>query len=158
MKLRTIFSALLLTQLGACSYIINDYVPQADIDADKARIDFFAQTSKNEKEYVRLLCWNKRPSDVLSIRNIDAGEHNLYFYATVVESKYTPLVAIGRLDASLKGGKRYSLLQSRQNENMKIWLAESDTGVLASDIINVKLEAPKPLGNSVIENCKEGTI
>lgn len=161
MKFRTLSSIFLLAQLAACSSFSQLTVPQAEIASNEARVDFYAQQWENEEEFVRLMCWNQRPSDEFRIRNISAGEHVLFVTAAVVNSgtrQKNRREAVVRLDADLEGGKRYSFAQSRKGDRMKVWIQETQTGLLASHVIDVEIGVPNFVGNSRLEQCKEGTV
>ncbi|MCZ8528138.1 hypothetical protein [Alteromonas sp. PRIM-21] len=161
MKRRAFLSALLLSQLAGCSTISELAIPQASISSDEARVDFYAQQWENEEEFVRLMCWNQRPSDDIRVRDLSAGEHTLFVIATVKNSGVRQInrrEAVVRLDAALEGGKRYSLAQARDGDSMKVWLQESETGLLASQVVDVEVSVPRLVGNTRLEQCKEGTV
>ena len=161
MKFSAFLPALLLTQLAGCSVMTELPIPQASISPDEARVDFYLQQWKNEEELVRLMCWNQRPSKEFRVRDLSAGEHALFVVAAGKNSGVRQInrkEAVVRLDVNLEGGKRYSLAQPRDGENMKIWLQESETGYIASQIVDVDVGVPPFVGNSRLEQCQEGTV
>ncbi|BFT30905.1 hypothetical protein D210916BOD24_20810 [Alteromonas sp. D210916BOD_24] len=134
---------------------------QAQVQPDEARIEFFAQRVESEKEYVQLMCRNHRLSDEFLLRDVEAGKHVLYVRARVINSNLdfqNVREAIVKFDVTLEGGKRYSLSQSREGDQMKIWLQESDTGLIASQIIDTTIEVPQMVGNLRVKQCREGTV
>lgn len=167
MKLRSITltaSMLLLSTLCACSSVVEMVAQQTQIQPNEARIDFFAQRVEAEKEYVQLMCRNHRLSEDLVLRDVAAGKHVLFVKASVINSNLdyqNVREAIVKFDVTLEGvegGKRYSLSQSREGDHMKIWLQESDTGLIASQIIDTTIEVPQMVGNLRVKQCKAGTV
>ncbi|WP_412722608.1 hypothetical protein [Alteromonas sp. D210916BOD_24] len=164
MKLRSVTltaSMLLLSTLCACSSVVDMIAQQAQVQPDEARIEFFAQRVESEKEYVQLMCRNHRLSDEFLLRDVEAGKHVLYVRARVINSNLdfqNVREAIVKFDVTLEGGKRYSLSQSREGDQMKIWLQESDTGLIASQIIDTTIEVPQMVGNLRVKQCREGTV
>ena len=164
MRLPSILLATAIAPLFACTsvpYIIDQ---QANVQPNEARIDFFANRGEafdNKREYVNLMCFNQRPTSAAALRDVEEGEHVLYVRASVVNtdiSEGNTREAIIRLDVNLEGGKRYSLNQSRDHHDMKVWLQETDTGIPVSEIVSTKVEYPQFVGDLRLDQCKEGTI
>ena len=107
------------------------------------------------------MCFNKRPNGALILRDVEEGEHVLFVRASVINSDLpfgNEREAIVRLEANLEGGKRYSLNQTRDNLNMKVWLQETDTGVPVSEVVSTRVEYPQYVGDLRLQQCKEGTV
>jgi|TARA_Y100000296_G_C5088224_1_gene213491 hypothetical protein len=164
MKLPSVFIATALAPIFGCSTVAEMVDQQAKVQPNEARIDFFANRGEafdNEKEYVRLMCFNQRPNNELVLRDIEEGKHVLFVRASVVNTNLhisTTREAIVRLDVDLEGGKRYSLSQTRDNHDMKVWLQETDSGIPVSEIVSTKVEYPQFVGDLRFDQCKEGTV
>ena len=164
MRLPSILLATAIAPLVACTSIPDIIDQQANVQPNEARIDFFANRGEafdNRREYVKLMCFNQRPTSASLLRDVEEGEHVLYVQASVVNTDLpdgTTREAIVRLDVNLEGGKRYSLNQSRDHHDMKVWLQETDSGVPVSEIVTTRVEYPKSVGNLRLEQCKEGTV
>jgi len=107
------------------------------------------------------MCFNQRPNSTLALRDVEEGEHVLFVRASVI-NKDLPFgnvrEAIVRLDVDLEGGKRYSLSQTRDNHDIKVWIQETDTGTPVSDIVSTRMQYPESFGDLRLEQCKEGTV
>ena len=164
MKLSSLILATLIAPLFACSSATDMVTQQAEVQPNEARIDFFANRGEafdNKREYVKLMCFNQRPNGALVLRDVEPGEHVLFVQASVVNTDLpdgTTREAIVRLDVNLEGGKRYSLNQSRDHHDMKVWLQDTDSGVPVSEIVTTRVEYPKSVGDLRLEQCKEGTV
>ena len=164
MKIAPLLIAAAITSLVACTSVDEVINEQATIQPDEARIDFFANRGEafdNQREFVKLMCFNKRPNGALILRDVEEGEHVLFVHASVINSDLpfgNEREAIVRLEANLEGGKRYSLNQTRDNLNMKVWLQETDTGVPVSEIVSTRVEYPQYVGDLRLQQCKEGTV
>ena len=164
MKLSSLILATSVAPLFACSSATDMVTQQAEVQPNEARIDFFANRGEafdNKREYVKLMCFNQRPNGALVLRDVVPGEHVLFVQASVVNTDLpdgTTREAIVRLDVNLEGGKRYSLNQSRDHHDMKVWLQETDSGVPVSEIVTTRVEYPKSVGDLRLEQCKEGTV
>ena len=75
------------------------------------------------------MCFNQRPNSALALRDVD-----------------------------LEGGKRYSLSQTRDNNDMKVWLQKTDTGTPVSEIVSIRMQYPESVGDLRLEQCREGTV
>jgi len=75
------------------------------------------------------MCFNQRPNSALALRDVD-----------------------------LEGGKRYSLSQTRDNNDMKVWLQKTDTGTPVSEIVSTRMQYPESVGDLRLEQCREGTV
>lgn len=164
MKIAPLLIAAAITPLVACTTVDEVINEQATIQPDEARIDFFANRGEafdNQREFVKLMCFNKRPNGALILRDVEEGEHVLFVRASVINSDLpfgNEREAIVRLEANLEGGKRYSLNQTRDNLNMKVWLQETDTGVPVSEVVSTRVEYPQYVGDLRLQQCKEGTV
>lgn len=164
MKLPSLLFATAIAPLFACTSVIDIVDQQANVQPNEARIDFFANRGEafdNKREYVTLMCFNQRPNRALALRDVEEGEHVLFVRASVI-NKDLPFgnvrEAIVRLDVDLEGGKRYSLSQTRDNNDMKVWLQETDTGMPVSDIVSTRIQYPESVGDLRLEQCKEGSV
>lgn len=164
MKLPSLLLATAIAPLFACTSVVDIVDQQANVQPNEARIDFFANRGEafdNKREYVKLMCFNQRPNSALVLRDVEEGEHVLFVRASVI-NKDLPFgnvrEAIVRLDVDLEGGKRYSLSQTRDNHDMKVWLQETDTGTPVSDIVSTRMQYPESVGDLRLEQCKEGTV
>ena len=164
MKLPSLLIATAIAPLFACTSVSDVINQQAKVQPNEARIDFFANRGEafdNKREYVKLMCFNQRPTSASALRDVEEGEHVLFVRAMVVNTDLPAdnmREAIVRLDVNLEGGKRYSLNQIRDNRDMKIWLQESDSGIPVSKVVITRVEYPKSVGDLRLEQCKEGTV
>ena len=164
MKLPSLLLATAIAPLFACTSVSDVINQQANVQPNEARIDFFANRGEafdNKREYVKLMCLNQRPTSASALRDVEEGEHVLFVRAMVVNTDLpvdNMREAIVRLDVNLEGGKRYSLNQTRDNRDMKVWLQETDSGIPVSEIVTTRVEYPKSVGDLRLEQCKEGTV
>lgn len=69
-----------------------------------------------------------------------------------------PNSALALRDVDLEGGKRYPLSQTRDHNDMKVWLQETDTGTPVSEIVSAQMQYPESVGDLRLEQCREGTV
>jgi hypothetical protein len=107
------------------------------------------------------MCENNRPNDEIEILDVEAGEHILYVRSRVINSNLlfkNVREAVVRLDVNLEGGKRYTLNQDREDDNVTLWLQEADTGLIVSETVSTTMGLTSAIGNLRMKQCQEGTV
>jgi len=161
MKLASLLATIAITPLVACTSVEKVIDEQATIQPNEARIDFYVQRLDRQREFVQLMCENNRPNDEIEILDVEAGEHILYVRASVINSNLlfkNVREAVVRLDANLEGGKRYTLNQDREDDNVTLWLQEADTGLIVSETVSTTMGITSAVGNLRMKQCQEGTV
>lgn len=161
MKLASLLATIAITPLVACTSVEKVIDEQATIQPNEARIDFYVQRLERKREFVQLMCENNRPNDEIEILDVEAGEHILYVRASVINSNLlfkNVREAVVRLDVNLEGGKRYTLNQDREDDNVTLWLQEADTGLIVSDTVSTTMGITSAVGNLRMKQCQEGTV
>lgn len=161
MKLATLVATIAITPLVACTSVEKVIDEQATIQPNEARIDFYVQRLDRQREFVQLMCENNRPNDEIEILDVEAGEHILYVRSRVINSNLlfkNVREAVVRLDVNLEGGKRYTLNQDREDDNVTLWLQEADTGLIVSETVSTTMGLTGAIGNLRMKQCQEGTV
>ena len=161
MKLATLVATIAITTLVAWNSVEKVIDEQATIQPNEARIDFYVQRLDRQREFVQLMCENNRPNDEIEILDVEAGEHILYVRASVINSNLlfkNVREAVVRLDVNLEGGKRYTLNQDREDDNVTLWLQEADTGLIVSETVSTTMGLTSAVGNLRMKQCQEGTV
>lgn len=161
MKLASLLATIAIIPLVACTSVGKVIDEQATIQPNEARIDFYVQRLDRQREFVQLMCENNRPNDEIEILDVEAGEHILYVRASVINSNLlfkNVREAVVRLDVNLEGGKRYTLNQDREDDNVTLWLQEADTGLIVSETVSTTMGLTSAVGNLRMKQCQEGTV
>lgn len=161
MKLASLLATIAIIPLVACTSVGKVIDEQATIQPNEARIDFYVQRLDRQREFVQLMCENNRPNDEIEILDVEAGEHILYVRASVINSNLlfkNVREAVVRLDVNLEGGKRYTLNQDREDDNITLWLQEADTGLIVSETVSTTMGLTSAVGNLRMKQCQEGTV
>ena len=118
-------------------------------------IENYRQDISTPKEYVYLACYRNRQSDYSESRELMAGRHNLWVKAQfdIGGEGYV------NFDVTLDAGQRYALKRQVTDNKAAIWLEETDTSKVVSEVVTTELKIPKVVDNKIrIEQCKSGTV
>lgn len=159
-----LYSALLCLCLAGCSSSYNVFTEQSQIQENEARFDYFAQRVSPEREFIGLMCRNQRLTGVAQLRDLPPGEHVLWVKAVLYGANHNSASlkeATAKFNVTLDGGKRYTVLRDRDGDELTLWIAESDSGEVVSDVITAQA-SPRTASNKLNYNeqrnqCREGT-
>lgn len=134
---------------------------EAKVEKDHFRFENFENDIDDEPVYAFLLCYKSQPTFWNTPKQYEAGEHNLWVKAYTYKRGVRNSVkqAITRFDISLNEGKSYALKTKLDGKNIDLWIQESDSGEIVSEVVTKKLEYPLHRDDLLNrKRCVEGSI
>lgn len=148
----------LIASLTACAM----FPFEKEVQDGHFRVENFSYDHMNDtKEYVYLMCHNKKPTGWIAARQYPAGEHDLWVKATYqnvgVLHSYREAYVNFKMD--FPEGGNYQLAHEINNENISVWLQDVETKEKASEVITEPLARHNVGDNGKhIQQCKQGTV
>jgi len=117
---------------------------KTEIQEGHFRFENFKRDKGLDREYVYLLCYRKKPSDWFEPRQYIAGEHVLWVKAHTNKRsvKNSAKEAYVNFDIKLLPDKSYMLNREIDKNSISIWIQETETGNVVSEVKTVDLERP----------------
>ncbi|MFT2091482.1 hypothetical protein [Paraglaciecola sp. 2405UD69-4] len=124
------------------------------------RFENFRRLQNYDVELVYLMCENHRPVSWTSPKQFTSGEHDLWVKAKFgdIERMSSAKEAIVNFKVNLDEGKAYMLNRNVKADTVSLWIQESETGLVVSEVITEKLELPNFVGNLREKQCESGTV
>jgi len=155
----TMLAATMVVTLTACT----QFPIKLPIADDQVRFENFKRDSNQPvHSYVYLACKNSQLQGWNEPRKLNAGDHSLYIKAVTTHRNVPNSIkeAYATFDVTLEGGKSYMLNRELQNEDtMKVWIQEVDTGIGVGEVKTVHLD--KPFNEETAkhrQSCASGTV
>ncbi|MDA8621937.1 hypothetical protein N9L48_04740 [Psychrosphaera sp.] len=114
-----------------------------------------------DKEYVYLMCHRKRVTTWSNPKQFLSGKHNLWVKAEVSkrDTANSKRVAFVNFELELDAGENYTLNRKVDDEQISIWIQNTESGKAVSEVKTAKLEIPKVIDKRLRrEQCESGTI
>ena len=130
----------LTTVLTACEIL----PVKTDIKENHARLENFISDKTNNKEYISLMCKNKKPTKWMTPTQILAGEHNIWIEIKNSQSD-TPnseRISFINVNVIFDEGKSYTLNRKRENNRLTVWIQELSSGSIVSEVIRPEMKYP----------------
>ncbi|WP_448547066.1 hypothetical protein [Thalassotalea fusca] len=158
MKILTvIMTGLIAGAISGCSVL----PIKSEIRENYFRFENFKRDDRTNLEYINLMCYRKKPIGWAEPKQYVNGEHNLWVKASVakrgvVNSKKETVV---NFNLTLDAGKSYKLNRKIKDNQIALWIEESDTGAIVSEVINSELKLPPLIDDALRKKqCLAGTI
>lgn len=131
-----------------------------EIADNNFRFENFRRLQNYDVELVYLMCENKRPTSWTSPKELTSGEHDLWVKARFGDSEAMNQAkeAVVNFKVSLNEGKAYMLNRKISDDTVSLWIQESQTGLVVSEVKTAKLALPPFVGNLREKQCKSGTV
>ncbi len=157
MKKMNILWLFLSSALVSCSHL----PVKAQVKEHHFRLENFSAEQGTKSELVYLMCFHKRPTEWSAPKQYLAGEHQLWVKASVEDRGLGQDVkeAFVQFKVKLEAGKSYMLNRAIEDNQISLWIQETETGAKASDVIVTKLKQPLLVEENLRKTqCREGTV
>ena len=141
MKIKMVVAFFVATLMTACS----TFPIPATVKDDSVRFENFKRTKTKNREHVYLMCFLQRPTEWAEPKQYPAGEHNLWVRAVVSRTGVpnSEREAYANFKVNLPAGNSYMLNREIGDDNkIKLWIQQVDTGVHVSNVVETTLEVP----------------
>lgn len=156
-KLNIVCIAIVTLIVAGCSV----FPIPASIKDNHFRFENFVNDKGADKEYVHLMCFRKRPVGWDTPKQYVAGEHNLWVKAQISKRdiQNSKREAFVNFELALAAGESYQLNHKVEGDLISIWIQNSESKKVVSEIKEAKLALPKLVENRLRrEQCESGTI
>ncbi len=134
---------------------------QAEVKDEHFRLENFKDDKGKDIDYVYLNCFHKRPTAWSEPKQFEAGEHDLWVRAVtarrgVGNSKKEAFV---NFKMELEAGKSYMFNRKFTDDEASIWIQESASGKVVSDVLTAKLRTPLIIDDNLRKTqCESGSV
>ncbi|MUH72067.1 hypothetical protein GNP35_05965 [Psychrosphaera haliotis] len=156
-SIKLVVAAIIGSIVSGCSVL----PIKSSIKDNHFRIENFMDDRGADKEYVYLMCHKKRVTTWSNPKQFMAGKHNLWVKALVSkrDTANSQRVAYVNFEIELSAGESYTLNRKIDDEQISIWIQDSENGKVVSKVKVAKLELPKVVDKRLRrEQCESGTI
>jgi hypothetical protein len=154
-KFTLLLAAVGSVAVSACSTITSE--PQ--VRDGSVRLENLRLKEPDNVTNVYLMCYKKRPTGWNEPKQYKAGQHELWVKAVVKSPSNGNKELVTRFNVNLAAGNSYTLSRKLDGDNISIWLQNSNTGEVVSDVISAELKMALTYDDNVSQKqCKSSTI